>query len=364
MKVLHVAIDIPSTSGGPTRSIKGLCRSLSHGGIEVGLLVLHGRDEFENPCGVKVYYGEDGFDASQLVRRYDLVHVHGMWHPSLHKSVAACKKAGVPYVISPRGMLDPWALSVKPFKKRIARLLFQDRDLRGAAAIHVTAEAEAEHVRIAGFTNKIIISPNGVDVPDEGISNKGKRGKKIALFLSRLHPGKGLMALAEAWAKGRPQGWDMRVVGPDSYGHKAEVVSKLRSLGIEGDWQFRDMVDDKEKWREYAAADLLVHPSVSENFGITIAEGLAAGLPVICTKGTPWSDIEARKCGWWIDIGAEPLAIALRNAFFLDDATRCEMGAQGRELVEEKYTWDAVVKAMVKGYEGVLNGDNKPEGIR
>ena len=354
MKVLHVAIDIPPASGGPTRSIKGLCRALDQSGVDVGLLVLHGLDKFDNPCGVKVYYGESGVDVGEVLRQYDIVHIQGMWHPGLHKVVAYCRKIGLPYVISPRGSLDPWALSEKAFKKKFARLCYQDRDLHKAAAIHATAEAESEHIRSAGFSNRIIISPNGVDIPegskgDRGME-KGDGNKKIALFLSRLHPGKGLLMLAKAWAKVRPQGWIMRVVGPDSYGHKSEVIAKLRSLGIDGDWQFRDMVDDKEKWREYAAADLLVHPSVSENFGITIAEGLAAGLPVICTKGTPWSDIEIRKCGWWIDIGTASLAVALEEAILLDDAMRHEMGDRGHVLVHEKYTWNVAAKAMIKGY--------------
>lgn len=354
MKVLHVTIDIAPESGGPTRSIKGICRALSRNGVEVGLLAMHGRHEFENPCGAVVFNAECGIELRELVSRFDIVHLHAMWYPCLHKVVALCRKMGMPYVISPRGLLDPWALTVKPIRKRIARFLYQDRDLRGAAALHATAEAEAEHIRVAGFKNRIIISPNGVDVP-EHLERRNEKvdGKKIALFLSRLHPGKGLLALAEAWAKVHPQGWVMRVVGPDSYGHKAEVVAKLQSLGIENDWQFRDMVSDTEKWKEYAAADLLVHPSVSENFGITIAEGLASGLPVICTKGTPWSDIAERRCGWWIAVGMEPLAKALSEAIALDDSTRREMGAYGRALVEEKYTWKVAAVAMLKGYEAV-----------
>ena len=357
MQILHVAIDIAPESGGPTRSIKGICRALVRSGNKVGLLALHGEHEFENPCGVVVFHGEGDVDLCQLIGSFDIVHIHALWNLGLHKVVSVCRKVGVPYVISPRGMLDPWALSVKPLRKRIARILYQDRDLRGAAAIHATAESEAEHIREAGFRNNIIISPNGVDVP-RCLEGKGENveGKKTALFLSRLHPGKGLLALAEAWAKVRPQGWVMRVVGPDSYGHKAEVVSKLRLLGIEGEWQFRDMVDDVEKWKEYAAADLLIHPSVSENFGITIAEGLASGLPVICTKGAPWSDIVERKCGWWIDVGAESLTIALREALLYDTEKFQDMGRRGRKLVEDKYTWDAVSNAMIKGYKEVLNG--------
>ena len=109
-------------------------------------------------------------------------------------------------------------------------------------------------------------------------------------------------------------------------------------------------------WEAYRSADLLVHPSVSENFGITIAEGLAAELPVICTKGTPWGIVEERKCGWWIDVGVEPLAVALREAMSLTDAERLEMGEKGRKLIEENYTWDAIVKKVISGYEEVLDG--------
>lgn len=261
-------------------------------------------------------------------------------------------------MISVRGMLDPWALKQKWLKKRIARFLYQDADLKRAAALHATAELEAQHIRALGFKNPLILSPNGVNVPPSFpspspstfISNRVHR----ALFLSRLHPGKGLLALAEAWARVKPQGWTMRVVGPDSYGHKAVVVAKLESLGIRDQWQFVDMVDDERKWVEYAAADLFVHPSVSENFGLTIAEGLAAGLPVICTKGAPWRDIEERRCGRWIEIGVEPLAAALKEMTNCPSDELREMGARGRQLINEKYTWDAAAQAMVAGYCSVL----------
>lgn len=355
MKILHVISGISRISGGPARSSQGLVAAECRAGVDAWIYPFDGAEPWIE--GVRKYKLKGAeLDAADLAQ-FDIVHIHGIWSPRLHNVAKMCRAAKVPYIIAPRGMLDPWALSVKPFRKMIARILYQDRDLCGAAAIHATAVAEAEHIREVGFTNKIIISPNGIDAPKcskvEG--EMGNGNNKIALFLSRLHPGKGLMALAESWAKVRPQGWVMRVVGPDSYGHKADVVAKLHSLGIEEDWQFRDMVDDEEKWREYAAADLLVHPSVSENFGITIAEGLAAGLPVICTKGTPWSDIEEMRCGWWIDVGVDSLVTALKSATSLTEDERGEMGKRGRKLVEEKYTWEAVCGKMVEGYESILN---------
>ena len=381
MKILHVTSGIDPKSGGPTRSVKGICRALSHAGVDVTLLVLHGRHQFENPAGVKVVYAEDevevgGRGLQRMVSDFDLVHVQGLWDPKLHKVVKACRREKIPYVISPRGMLDPWALSVKKWKKRLAMLVYQRRDLKFASAFHVTAALEEKSVRVQGLRQHCIIAPNGVDIPDERMfecSNVLAGEGRTAIFLSRLHPGKGLLILAEAWARVKPRGWTMRIVGPDSYGHKAEVLAKLNALGIShtdvstcaksnnrtfehsnnSSWQFVDMVDDVRKWQEYAAVDLLIHPSVSENFGIAIAEGLAAGLPVICTDGTPWSEIAERKCGWYIKANSvDDLAIALREATNSTELT--EMGSRGSKLVEEHYTWSAVCDKMVRGYKEVL----------
>lgn len=145
----------------------------------------------------------------------------------------------------------------------------------------------------------------------------------------------------------------MKVVGPDSYGHKAEVIARLEQLGISDQWQFVDMLDDSKKWAAYRGADLLVHPSVSENFGITIAEGLAAGLPVICTDGTPWAEVAERKCGWYIKANSvDALVVALREA--TNSAELVEMGQRGHRLVEQRYTWEAACKPLVKGYEEIL----------
>ena len=365
MKILHATNGIDPRSGGPTRSVKGLCRALADGADSIMLFVHSDLHQFCDSGRLDVRLGTSGRfriakqEFKQIVSEFqpDLVHLHGLWMMSMHADAQVCQELGMPYVISPRGMLDPWALNVKKWKKRLALFLYQRRDLKCAAAFHATATAEADHIRAQGITQPIIIAPNGVDLPEahnvlDPSAHKRSASFRRVLFLSRLHPGKGLLALAEAWARVRPQGWKMRVVGPDGYGHKAEVLAKLNDLGILADWEFCDMVTDQEKWQEYTSADLLVHPSVSENFGITIAEGLAAGLPVICTKGTPWQEIDGR-AGWWIDVGVESLVAALREATSLSDEERMAMGRVGRKLIEEKYTWPSVARLMVKGYEGL-----------
>lgn len=354
MKILHVTSGIAPSSGGPTRSVKGLCRALSLVGADVTLLVLSGQHEFDNPCGVKVIRGLQPSTFNFQLLTYDLVHLHGLWNPGLHKVCVACRKVGVPYVVSPRGMLDPWALSVKKWKKRLALRLYQRRDLKGAAAFHATAELEASNIRKQGLDQPIIIAPNGVDVGscEVGRMDEGRvKGEKRAVFVSRLHPGKGLLLLAEAWKRAGMDGWKLRVCGPDGYGHKAEVVAKLKEMGIEDRWEFVGEVNDAEKWKEYAAAEFVAHPSVSENFGITIAEGLAAGRPVLATRGTPWRDLVDFKCGWHVEPNSvEALVAALNEIQQKTPVQLAEMGARGRKLIEDKYTWSAIAKTVLKGY--------------
>lgn len=348
MKILHVITGIDPISGGPTRSVKGICRALAKIGEDVTLWVLSGTHPFDNPCGVKVVYGRT-IDIS----RFEIVHLQGLWDLKIHRVAVKCRELGIRYVMSPRGMLDPWALGVKIWKKRLAMFLYQKRDLKGAAAFHVTAALEEKSVRAQGLRQPVIIAPNGVDLP-EVMPPKTSGMPKTAIFLSRLHRGKGLLTLAEAWARAKPQGWKMKVVGPDSYGHKAEVIAKLSELGILDQWEFVDMLNDVEKWSAYRGADLLLHPSVSENFGITIAEGLASELPVVATKGTPWHDLVTYNCGWWIDQGCDALARALCEATQLTDEERLKMGKNGRRLIERNYMWFSVGNKLKACYEDVV----------
>lgn len=355
MKVLHVIDTIARESGGPARSCQGLVAALCGAGVDAPLLSLTpGQESWHR--GVRRFYSGVGFGKVLNDEEPDIVHVHGLWRPGLHNCAAICRQRNLPYVISPRGMLDPWALKQKQFRKRIARFLYQDKDINMAAALHATAESEAAHIHDEGFDRHCIVVPNGVDIPDIMPPKCDSRQDRIrkAVFLSRLHPGKGLLALAEAWSRVKPAGWQMEVIGPDSYGHKAQVVAKLRSLGIEDRWHFSDMLNDDEKWQAYRSADILIHPSISENFGITIAEGLAAGLPVIATRGTPWRELEELQCGWWIDYGVETLAGALREAVSLSDQERADMGERGKKLIEKKYTWGAIGRKMAEAYELIL----------
>ena len=272
-------------------------------------------------------------------------------------------------------MLEPWSLKQKWLKKRIARWLYQDRDLKYAAALHATAESEAEQFRKLGFKNPIIVSPNGVNVPKNfsRVERVERVEKRRVLFVSRMHPKKGVMELVEAWntikhqtLNIKHQTWMCELVYTVNGGFEREYESKVKArvkeLGLEDRFIFTGALNDDEKWAAYARADLFVLPTYSENFGIVVAEALWAGVPVITTKGTPWKELEERKCGKWIDLpeeGSNPfgwpmLVSALESMMLMSDDERREMGERGRKLVEEKYTWDAVVKKMVIGYNRIV----------
>lgn len=391
MKILHVMPGLSRESGGPSRSVQGLVAGLNAAGVKTWLMTLNKGDEpWIN--GVTHFINGESFEAVVERIRPDIVHLHCIWSPALHRCAAICRRRRIPYVIAPRGMLEPWSLEQKWLKKKIARLLYQDHDLKCAAALHATAASEAEQFRRLGFKNLVIVSPNGVNVPKEWGTGNGGRGTdegiRRVLFVSRMHPKKGVIELVEAWGRlvdsrrnrrlsvardssepSRAQasaeslvvsGWECELVytvsGETEREYEAKVKAKVKELGLEDQFIFTGALNDEKKWQAYARADIFVLPTYSENFGIVVAEALWAGVPVITTKGTPWQELNERGCGWWVDVSVESLTVALKEAMSLDDVQRREMGARGRALVEEKYTWNAVVKAMVKGYEAILKG--------
>ena len=377
MKVLHVISGLGRGGGGPARSCQGLVAAECAAGVDAWIWPIGGGEPWvEGVRGVACRI-DDAEELRSTLRGFDIVHIHGLWDPRLHKVASACRREGVKYVIAPRGMLEPWSLKQKWLKKRIARWLYQDRDLRCAAALHATAESEAEQFRRLGFKNPIVISPNGVNVPDSDVGNKQSdlelqlktrtnSDVRRALFVSRMHPKKGVLELVEAWGRlgdrsqesGR---WEVELVytvsGELEREYEAKVKARVKELGLESKFVFTGELNDDEKWSAYARADLFVLPTYSENFGIVVAEALWAGVPVVTTKGTPWSELEGScpsapaRCGWWIDLPpTESLERALSEAMSLDPRVLAEMGVAGHRLVEEKYTWEAVVKPMLTAY--------------
>jgi glycosyltransferase involved in cell wall biosynthesis len=295
-----------------------------------------------------------------------LIHSHGVWLPVNHWASRIARRYGIPLIIHPRGMLEPWALDYKAWKKRIAMALYQRSDLEAANVLVATSAAEYENLRMIGLRQPIAIIPNGVQL--DVVSESGlhpvsvNNDKRTVLFLSRIHPKKGLLNLVQAWTQLAPQDWRLCLAGPNEGGHLNEVMDLVREKGITESVEYVGELDGENKASCYRGADLFVLPTYSENFGVVVAEALAYGLPVITTRGAPWADLETYNCGWWIDIGVEPLARALREAMALSEEERRAMGERGMEYVR-RYDWDDIARQMIDVYLWVLGQGEKPDCV-
>lgn len=386
---MHIVQTVPSLTleyGGPSRSVTGLSSALAQEKeIAVGVISQTGRgpdatlirpsDLVKLSLLSSAQIHVDGLLFFRNIWRHidrlvqgdkrSIIHDHGVWSLFNHTVARVARRANIPLIVSLRGMLEPWALNRSATKKQLAWYAYQRGNLMSARLLHATCEDEAQNLRRLGLRQPIAVVPNGVDVgPHGGSTYVGDHShKRKLLFLSRLHPKKGLLDLIEALEIALPASWEVLIAGPDEDNHRREVESAIRRAQLEHQITFIGPVDDTQKWDLYRQADLFVLPSFSENFGLVIAEALAAGVPVITTKSTPWREIEAHRCGWWIDGGVDPLAAALGAAFDLTDEQRKRIGANGSRLVEAKYGWSKIAAQMLGVYRWVLFGGRKPDCV-
>jgi glycosyltransferase involved in cell wall biosynthesis len=285
----------------------------------------------------------------------DLVHDNGLWLPHNHRIAELACGLGWPRVVSTRGMLEPWALRHKHWKKAAAWRLYQRRDVERAAALHATADAEAVNIAAMGLKPPVHTIPNGVDLPELAATDRpaGDQAPMTAVFLGRIYPVKGLQMLVEAWARARPAGWRLLIAGPDEAGHRREVEAAVAAAGLSDVVSFPGPVWGKAKTKLLLGADLFVLPSHSESFGMALAEALAHGAPALTTTAVPWPALEARQCGWRAAPAADALAAALRVATACDRQTLRAMGAAGRELIAAEYGWPQIAGAFVALYEAL-----------
>jgi glycosyltransferase involved in cell wall biosynthesis len=291
-----------------------------------------------------------------------LVHLHGLWKLTCLAVSRWSRLTRRPFIASPHGMLEPWALRRSAWKKRCALWLYTGPCLRRAACLRATSQLEASSIRRAGFTNPIALIPNGVHCPTHLPPRQQDAKQHRALFLSRIHPKKGLLNLIHAWAAIRPADWRLSIAGPDEAGHLTEVKSLVHGLRLEN-VQFLGEAWDDAKTSLLLQTDLFVLPSYSENFGLVIPEALACAVPVITTRATPWQELLQHHCGWWIDLGVPPLIDALKAAFATPIPVLRAMGSRGRALVQARYSWEPIGQRMLQVYQWMLDRRTKPDYV-
>jgi glycosyltransferase involved in cell wall biosynthesis len=377
MKLAFLAPYLSSASGGLAQSVPGLAGALATTG-HVSPRIFGVRDKKERegwrtwgadvrPCseiGPRAF----GWAPSLLhaIAEYqpDIVDVQGLW---MYPSLASFRWYGrlrQPYVVTPRGMLDPWALQRSAWKKRIVRWWFEDNHLHGATCLRATSTMEAEHFRAFGLSNPIAVVPNGIDLPLLITRPQEQARPNRILFLSRVHPKKGIDFLLRAWSNLYPShpDWELIIAGPDEIGYRGQMQTLAEKLRLER-VVWHEPVYGEEKSDLYASADLFVLPTHAENFGLVIGEALAHGVPVITTRNAPWHGLETHRCGWWINLSDGALTEAIKEAMRLPNIQRREMGARGRAWVETAFGWPSVGEQMCEVYRWILSGGAPPPSV-
>jgi len=374
MKVCHVISSISKNAGGTTEYVRLLVNSI---GYKITQSIIYYKSDKDvlfdvNIKEIPAKRGGGLFSRNNYLEKLntvdaDLFHGNGLWLKPTYYMVKNALKKEIPYIISTHGMLESWSLNQGKLKKKIALGLYQYSHLKNANCLHATASMEVNSIRSLGLKNPIAMIPNGIDVsifekkPPIKINNP-----KEILFLSRIHPKKGIENLIESWGlinEELRKGWVVNIVGNGDLKYIESLKDKVKSNKLENQIRIKKPVFGQEKLDLYKRASLFVLPTFSENFGIVIAEALASYTPVITTKGTPWDDLIEYNCGWWIDIGVDPLRITLEDAIKRNEKELLSMGENGRRLIEEKYSMESVSEKMLELYDWIINNKKKPNFI-
>ena len=377
--------------GGPIVSLHGLNKALTQKGVDVTVCTSNaglegkvdtGRETLVD--GVKVTYfpfvkafefiGPTGWQYSPAmaaylkanVKNFDIVYILSLWNYPVAVAAHCCRSQGVPYVISPRGMLYPYMFDTKLWKRLPYYQLVTKRDLREAAAVHYTASDEYEKChRRMGLANKAIVVPNGLgdEVPDLGplrprLSETYPvlKEKKVILFLGRLHRKKGLDLLAPAYAELAKKRGDVYLViaGNDEAGFSRTVKAWLAQAGVADKAILAGMLSGTAKWEAFAGSGIFVLPSYSENFGVAVVEAMACGLPVAISDQVAICDeVKHADAGIVIRNDAGELAKAMER-IVSDKAAAQRMGENGQRLVKETFTWEKISDTMVQELDGII----------
>jgi glycosyltransferase involved in cell wall biosynthesis len=380
VKVLHVIPAVGPRYGGPSAALQGMTAALARAGTDVTVATTNAdvSSRLNVPLGVEVRTQDVSYRYFPFTRlsewkfswrltrwlfdnvaAFDIMHVHGMFSYASIPACRAARRAGVPYVVRPLGTLSAWSLARRSWKKQPYYALVERSHLAASAAIHVTSAVESAALHALGFGDRTHVIPLGVDTshPIQRHATDGRAGAPLrVLFLSRLHEGKNIPLLLEALAMceaSAPGGAELVIAGGGDQGYRGRLEAQTRALGLSAHVRFVGHVDGNEKAALLRNADVFVLPSSHENFGIAIAEAMAAGLPVIVTPGVAIAaEIREAGAGWVVPLEAHALSLALGEAG--DAAARDARSVAARRLALDRYSWDRTAHELLALYESVL----------
>ncbi|MHB1407221.1 MAG: glycosyltransferase [Desulfitobacteriaceae bacterium] len=387
MKILHVIANLAPRYGGPSKACFEMARAVARLGHSVSIYTTNqdGPTELDVPTdqpvvrdGVEIRYFPIqhprfwGFSLPlamalrEAIREYDIVHIHSLY--LFHNLVAAhyCRKHGIPYIIRPHGTLDPFLYRRHRLRKRIMELLFENKNIKQAAAVHFTTEDEKKLAEPYIFQRPGIVVPLGLELADyENLPAPGMfrarypetQGKKLILFFGRLNFKKGLDILARAFGELARARDDVHLVlaGPDNDGFREQVRAWLNEERVLERTTFTGMLQGEHKLAVLHDADMFVLPSYSENFGISVIEAMACGLPVIISdKVNIWREVEAGGAGKVVPCRVEDLQEAILELVEKPELAK-QMSSQGKNLVRTRFQWSSIAVALQEAYQYLIS---------
>ena len=369
MKILTFISSLDINDGGPSRSVPMLVKGLAELGVDVTLMTICSENMNVHALEgttAKLKLLEPSFSRSEIAQylkdeKFHLIQIQSMWDLPYHKVMVEARRLGIPYIVTPRGMLEPWSLLQKKWKKKLAWWLYQRNDVQKSVCVFTTAKMEAEHVSNLGITTYKAVIPNGIETDSYPCKTSIDVVKKQLLFLSRVHVKKGIEILFDAWKRIHSEfaDWQLFVVGNGEDEYIQSLENRLERLGLKDSIRILPPVFGNDKTRIYQESALFCLPSFSENFGLVIAEAMSCGTPVITTTNCPWDILNETNTGWCVDLSVDNLEYALREALSMNPTELYDMGQKASKLIRDNFDYRSVARKTLCLYEWLLGGGNK-----
>lgn len=389
MKIVELC-GLSRQAGGLFYAVSSLCKQLQAAGSEIVVMGpecgLPPEDlAVWKPISPQAYRSIGPLGTGVHLRRRllktgaDLVHQHGIWKDDQWAAMHWQKRTDKPVVVSPHGMLDPWAVRNSAWKKQIVEKLFAREALDHATCIHALCRSEAESIRAYGLKNPIAIIPNGVDLPEFdrstfNVQRLKSNPKGKLLYLGRIHPKKGLKELIEAWSMTHGawrEEWQLLIAGWDDGGHLDDLTKQASALGLltenaehsDSSIQFIGPKHGEEKDRLLRNVDAFILPSFSEGLPMSVLEAWAYGLPVIMTDCCNLPEGFESGAAIRVEPYAASIYQGLESMISMKEDDLKVMGIKGRNLVEQRFTWNRIAHDILKVYEWCYIGGATPECV-
>jgi glycosyltransferase involved in cell wall biosynthesis len=386
MKVLHVIPGVGSVYGGPSLSVLSLVEYQTRQGMAVDVVTtnMNGPQQLDVPT--QTWVAEKGYRIQYFpcwylqdykisislaqwlklhVQDYDIVNTHAIFSHANLAAYQTCQRDRVPYIMHPHGMLEPWTLRYKKWKKQPYYQFIEKPALEQASAIRVLATTEVENLQQLGIQTPLALIPNGISAEILATTSDSflfyqsfpaTIDKTLILFLGRIDPKKGLDLLAQAFAQAYQEFPHIHLViaGPDNIGYLDTVKQFFATQQCLHAVTFTGMITGTLKAAALATADIYVAPSYSEGFSMSVLEGMQAGIPCIITTGCNFPEADEARVAHVVEINADAIANALINC--LKDPTAAKaMGDRARQFVQKNYTWDKISSDLIQVYQKVLS---------